>query len=244
MFPDWLHTIAWSALLLGGACALFIAIDVSRHPQHMAVMNIVWPVTALFGTIFVLWIYLRYGRLATREAFDSANRNHQQPPSKRLIPFPLIVAKGALHCGAGCSIGDLVAESLAFFFPIVATWFGWHWLFAEKTFAVWVLDFIFAFALGIVFQYFAIVPMRKLSPGGGILAAVKADSLSLASWQVGMYGVMAIMQFAVLRPAFGKIAPVDSPEFWLAMQLAMMGGFATAYPVNWWLIRAGLKEKM
>ena len=28
------------------------------------------------------------------------------------------------------------------------------------------------------------------------------------------------------------------------MQLAMLCGFATAYPVNWWLIRRGLKEKM
>ena len=28
------------------------------------------------------------------------------------------------------------------------------------------------------------------------------------------------------------------------MQLAMMAGFVTSYPVNWWLIRAGVKEKM
>ena len=28
------------------------------------------------------------------------------------------------------------------------------------------------------------------------------------------------------------------------MQIAMICGFVTAYPVNWWLIRAGLKEKM
>jgi hypothetical protein len=34
----------------------------------------------------------------------------------------------------------------------------------------------------------AIVPMRGLSPGKGLVAAVKADTLSLISWQVGMYG--------------------------------------------------------
>jgi len=28
------------------------------------------------------------------------------------------------------------------------------------------------------------------------------------------------------------------------MQIAMLIGFLTAYPVNWWLLRAGLKEKM
>jgi len=28
------------------------------------------------------------------------------------------------------------------------------------------------------------------------------------------------------------------------MQVAMLSGFATSYPVNWWLIRSGIKEKM
>ena len=28
------------------------------------------------------------------------------------------------------------------------------------------------------------------------------------------------------------------------MQLGMFLGFLTSYPVNWWLIRKGIKEKM
>jgi hypothetical protein len=28
------------------------------------------------------------------------------------------------------------------------------------------------------------------------------------------------------------------------MQIAMLVGFATSYPVNWWLITAGFKERM
>jgi hypothetical protein len=28
------------------------------------------------------------------------------------------------------------------------------------------------------------------------------------------------------------------------MQIAMLFGFATSYPINWWLIRAGIKEQM
>ena len=34
------------------------------------------------------------------------------------------------------------------------------------------------------------------------------------------------------------------PEFWSTMQVAMIFGFLTSYPVNWWLLRSGLKEKM
>jgi hypothetical protein len=128
--------------------------------------------------------------------------------------------------------------------PAVAIAFGWHTVFEEKTYAVWVLDFIIAFGIGILFQYFAIVPMRKLSAGQGIVAALKADTLSLAAWQIGMYCLMAVMQFIVFERLFDGPAPVNSVEFWVAMQLAMIAGFATSYPMNWWLIRVGIKEPM
>lgn len=83
-------------------------------------------------------------------------------------------------------IGDVLAEWLAFALPAIAVALGWQSLFREKMFAVWILDYIFAFALGIVFQYFAIAPMRDLSILEGLKAAVKADALSLMAWQVGM----------------------------------------------------------
>jgi hypothetical protein len=65
----------------------------------------------------------------------------------------------------------------------------------------WVCDFIFA--VGFVVHSFAIVPMRKLSPGKGLVAALKADSL---------YGGMANLQFAIFRHSFGAIAPAARPN--------------------------------
>jgi hypothetical protein len=59
-----------------------------------------------------------------------------------------------------------------------------------------------------------------------------------------MYGGMALIQFRWFHPSFGGIAPATSPELWFAMQLAMLAGFVTSYPANWWLIRTGLKEWM
>jgi hypothetical protein len=154
------------------------------------------------------------------------------------------VATAALHCGSGCTLGDILAEWLAFLFPAVAIAFGWHSLFDEKTYPVWILDFLIAFILGIAFQYFAIAPMRKLTPAQGIVAALKTDALSLLAWQIGMYCLMAILQFVLFKHRFGGLAPIDSVEFWAAMQLAMIGGFVSSYPMNWWLIRSGLKESM
>jgi hypothetical protein len=55
---------------------------------------------------------------------------------------------------------------------------------------------------------------------------------------------MAIAHFVVFARVFRVRAEVNTPEFWFATQLAMMAGFATAYPVNWWLIRPGIKEAM
>src|ERR1700733_15157367 len=228
MMPQWLHVISVTSLAGGVAIAILIALDEVRHPQHMWIMNLVWPICALFGTVFVIGAYLGYGL-----AHPDGN-----------VPFAVTVGIGAAHCGSGCAPGDLIAEWLAYFYPAAAIIYGWQSLFAEKMFAVWVLDFILAFGFGIVFQYFAIVPMRHLSPGQGIVAALKADTVSLLAWQIGMYCVMGYLQFVVFEKAFGGQAPIDSVEFWGAMQLAMIAGFITSYPLNWWLIQVGIKERM
>lgn len=194
MFPQWLHLLSILCLLLGVACTAILAVDVWRTPQHMAVMNVVWPVTALFGTVFVVWAYYRYGRLASAAAAHHAMQRNEPMPAKQETPFPVMVGKGALHCGSGCMLGDIAAEWLAFAVPAIAVWLGWQTFFSEKMYAVWILDFAFAFSLGIVFQYFAIVPMRRLTPSQGLVAALKADTLSLIAWQVGMYATMALFQ--------------------------------------------------
>lgn len=244
MIPQWLHWLSIAMLLLGAACALYIAQDLTRHPQKMWIMNVVWPVTALFGTVLTTWAYIRYGRLATRQKAQQAKERGEDPPSMKETPFPMMVAKGALHCGSGCCLGDIIAEWLVFGLPVIAVWFGWQSVFSEKIFAVWVVDFLFAFVLGVAFQYFTIAPMRNLGPAEGIWQAVKADTLSLSAWQIGMYGFVAIAHFWLFGSVLGAKLEVDMPEFWFMMQIAMLAGFVTAYPVNWWLIKSGIKEKM
>jgi uncharacterized protein DUF4396 len=93
---------------------------------------------------------------------------------------------------------------------------------------------------------FSILRSRRFATSAfdGIIAAVKADTASITAWHVGMYGLMGVIQFAWLAPLYGWTAPVASLEFWFAMQLAMLAGFATSYPVNWWLIKIGWKERM
>ena len=244
MIPVWLHDLSIAFLILGVFCAAIIAVDVIRHPQHMWIMSVVWPVTALFGTVWVVWQYFNYGRLAEHSRAHAAMDHNQEMPSSKLTPHAIMVANGALHCGSGCTLGDICAEWLVFLVPAIAVWFGWHSLFDEKMFATWIVDYLFAYAFGVVFQYCTIAPMRGLSLAPGIWAAIKADTLSLTSWQLGMYGFMAIAYFYLFGTLLGVKLTANHVEFWFMMQIAMLCGFATAYPMNWWLIKIGVKETM
>lgn len=228
-FSPLLHLAAILSLSVALVCAVTIALDEWRNPPKMAVMALVWPLTALFGSLLWLAIYYRWGR-ATGGDEDT--------------PMTVSVLKGASHCGAGCTLGDMVVEGLSVAVPALAAWFGYGTLFHTRMFALWVPDFLLAFLFGIAFQYWSIVPMRALSPAAGIKAALKADILSITAWQIGMYGGMALIQFAWFKPAYGGLAEAARPEFWLAMQIAMLAGFCTSYPVNWLLVRRGIKERM
>lgn len=212
-----LRGIAWASLIIAFLCVLTVALDLARkRSQKMWIMYLVWPLTSLWAGPLGLWAYLRFGRNQ-----DSGAQ-----------PFPAAVGKAALHCGAGCTLGDLVAEIIAPGLPLV--------ILGQKMFGSWIYDYALALGFGIAFQYFTIKPMRALSVGEGLVQAIKVDFLSLSAWQVGMYGWMAMARFAL----FGRDLPKGEPVFWFMMQIAMFLGFATAYPVNWWLVRRGIKEKM
>ncbi|HVX85922.1 MAG TPA: DUF4396 domain-containing protein [Phycisphaerae bacterium] len=238
--PPSLITLAWISVALGLLSAAIILLDIlAGHRQHMAIMNVVWPVTGLWAGPLALAGYYRFGRLSTHHAMMQAKQHHEETPAKKK-PFWAVSALAATHCGSGCTLGDLLAEWGVFFLPVLLTWFGYRSLFEQRMFATWILDFILAFLLGIVFQYFTIVPMRHLPPLKGIWQAIKADTLSLTAWQVGMYGWMAVAVFLIFHHELRKTSPV----FWFMMQIAMLVGFLAAFPVNWWLVRSGVKEKM
>lgn len=230
----WLVVLAWCSLALALVCCLAIAVDLlAGHRQHMMVMNFVWPITALYSGPIGLVAYFWLGRPMSHSAMMKMQQAKQQGhPMPMQKSFAATVGIAASHCGAGCTLGDICAETL-----VAALGLS---LLGHAMYAAWIVDYILAYILGIVFQYFSIVPMRHLKPGQGIIAAIKADTLSLTAWQLGMYGWMAIAMFAL----FHQELPKSSPVFWFMMQIAMLAGFATAYPVNWWLVKSGIKEKM
>lgn len=212
-----LDTIAIVSLFTGGICCLFIGIDLIRHPQPMGVMNLVWPLTALYSGPLGLLAYYSIGR--------TPRKTQQRPFWQRIII-------GTLHCGSGCTLGDIFAE---LFLAHVA-----FRLFSNRLLTNWTVEYIFAFVIGIVFQYYAIRPMRDISRAQALLSALKSDTLSLTCWQIGMYGWMAVANFLI----FHRVLSASGTLFWWMMQVGMLAGFVTAWPVNRWLLKRGIKEAM
>jgi hypothetical protein len=226
--PGWLIVVAWLSLALALGSAAVILFDVygRGYRQPMRIMEAVWPITALYAGPIGLWAYALLGRPRS----PCWRAEHAGPAPEQ--PFPAAVAIGVMHCGGGCTLGDIIGASLV---AVIGLEIAGLALWPEL-----IVDYALAFVLGIAFQYFSIAPMRGLGVRDGILAALKADALSLTAFEIGLFGWMIFLQL-VLFPA--HVHP-DQPVYWLMMQIGMLLGFGTAYPVNWWLLRAGIKERM
>ena len=248
-YPEWLHVVSWAYLALSFAGAAYILLDEFRRPQNMMIMNFVWPITALYFGPWAVWGYFKSGmklskqhvqrmrrqareELGAEERFDAQNerqRRRKSPPAATAEQ----IAVGVSHCGAGCTLGDISAEWLVFLMGLA---------FAGGDFQTRILmDFLLAWTFGVIFQYLTIAPMRKLSPGKGLWQAMRADTLSIVSFQMGLFGWMALTYF-VLFPA-PHLKPAEA-VFWFMMQVGMILGFFTSYPANKFLLIKGWKERM
>jgi hypothetical protein len=214
----WLNTISWVFIGLGIITALILLVEMIHHPQHMRIMNVVWPITGLYFPVIGLLFYRRIGS-------PTAGAGSTSPAGEIFL--------SSSHCGSGCVIGDIIGAPIVFFAGLTILDSG---LFAE-----FVVEFLLAYAFGVIFQYIPIRSMRNISRRQALVDAVKADTLSLVAFEVGLFGWMAIVHFQ-LMPAYRPEA--NSPVFWFMMQIGMALGFLTTWPANGFLIKRGIKMEM
>jgi hypothetical protein len=222
--------LAWLSLGLSFASAIAIVIDELRHPQKMWIMNIVWPVTAFYLSLIGVWWYFRAGRAPAK---DAPAMTMKKDGEEKMPPNFAQIALATSHCAAGCALADIAIESIIFKFGLTIG--------GSPLFASYALDFVAAWSLGILFQYFTIKPMLNLSAMDGLKAAIRADTFSILAFQVGMYAWMSLVYYR-LFPA-PHLTP-NQPVYWLMMQVAMICGFMTSFPMNRLLVSIGWKEKM
>lgn len=254
-----LNLIAVFLVCSGIGIAVHIAIDLTHRPQSMKIMNAVWILSALWGSYLALWAYNKFGRSSPMKMEDdgmkgvgmsdmkdmdmSGMKDMNMPDMKGMDmdmsmgemrrPYWQSVALSALHCGAGCTLADIIGEWFTNYVPVTVA--------GSQLVGNWVLDFVLALIIGVYFQFYAIREMEKISVGNALTRAFKADFFSLLSWQVGMYGWMAIVYFVLF---INEPLPKDTWIFWFMMQLAMLFGFFCAYPMNALLIKLGIKKGM
>ncbi|MFR9546923.1 MAG: DUF4396 domain-containing protein [Rikenellaceae bacterium] len=208
------------SLILAIVSAIIIALDLYKNPQSMKIMNVVWILTALWGSIFGLVVYYWFGREKKMEETKAMNMP--------VRPKWQSVTLSTLHCGAGCTLADIIGSLFLIMFLIALI-------------GGWVFTYVLALIIGVYFQFAAIKEMNNLPTSTIIRKAIKADFLSLTAWQVGMYCWMYLLIFH-----FKCIEPHTTLtwDYWFAMQQAMLAGFILALPMNYLLVKAGIKGGM
>jgi len=148
-----------------------IAADIALlgNRQHMAIMDLVFPLTALYMGPVAVWAYFSRGRRMSHKQMhmhEAVMTNDFEPRDSWWQ-----VSLSDSHCGAGCVLGDICGE-----------WIVWAsgWMIGS-TAALgpeYILDLPLAWLFGIFFQYLVIAPLRgqfgELAPLGD---AIKSDTL-------------------------------------------------------------------
>lgn len=238
--PLWLEVSTYVYFVGGIVAAIYIVYDIlrKRHLQKMPIMNVVWPVTVFYLFPLGLWAYWHLGHTYSRTStIDQQHfvKSHEYTSNKKTArPFWESIFISATHCGAGCTIGDVISTWLIFIGSIA--------IFGSLLATAFILDFTLAWLLGVIFQYLAISEMRKVSLREGSVDSIKADTLSLAAFEVGLFGWIAVVALVIFGTTWH--ANPTQPVFWFMMQIGMTIGFFTSYPANIWLVKKGIKHGM
>lgn len=261
----WLEIVSRAAIVLGILQAVMITLDVIRHPQKMMpIMNIVWPLTGLYFPIIGIWTYYKLGKYPgedetshmehhkhddrhdDHDPMNQHNHDKMEPGDRhsdhhghdhmghhhRNKPFWQSVFVSTTHCSSGCSLGDMIGVPIVFLTGLTIA--------GSTLFAEYAVEFVLAYLFGIAFQYYGMGFEQHDQPGQALKNAIKADTWSLIAFEIGMFGWMAVAHYRL----FVQMPEPTTAVFWFMMQIAMTLGFLTSYPVNWLLVKKGIKHAM
>jgi hypothetical protein len=195
-------------------CVVFVAADI-RHTPESAVLK--WGfvvVTAYSGPIGAL-LYV----LSCREPLPNTHAEYVRARWRQ-------VTGSTMHCVAGDGLGILFAAAVTSRLGL-PTW----------------ADLLAEYAVGFLFGWtiFQALFMRSMA-GGDYGSSLRMTFLpELVSMNAVMAG-MAALSTPWLQHLMGP-GPAH-PAFWFVISLSLTLGFVVAYPMNWWLVAAGLKHGM
>ncbi|MEQ7845698.1 DUF4396 domain-containing protein [Nocardioides kribbensis] len=220
--PDWLTPISWLYIALALLSAAAIAVDIyARHRRHTTVAEeVVWIASALYLGPFALPLYARHGRTTAQttarttarttenDVAATTGQNHDQP-----------TAVAGLPGGGASAIAHLVGVPLVLASGLTIAGID-----------LWVMIIV----IGVLAMAFLFAYERAASERGRAVpvgAAVVAAVLTVLAFDIGMGGWMLLLHFNEFMP------PASEGSFWFLMQVGIVLGLLTAYPVVSWLSR-------
>ena len=217
-----LLALSWTAVGLGVACCGVIVVDnlVRGYRQPVNVMEVVWPVTALYAGPAAVVAYRKWGRTQSQRW-----RQRNGPPHDRPRHAGTLIQ--LFHCGAHCTLGAIIAETALFTTGLDAA--------GDRWWAEYAGDYSLAVIIGVAFRYSA----GTHPPGRRIRAAIatvaRIDLVSVTAFEFTLFVWLAVVD-RVLFPAAPR---PDSPVFWFVTQVGLIAGFIAAWPATSWLARRG-----
>jgi hypothetical protein len=182
----------------------------------MKVMKWGWLLVALYTGPVAFVVYW----FSCREPVPGAHEAFVSPPWKQSVG-------STIHCLAGDATGIILAASITL---VLGLPMG-----IDSS-----IEYTAGFSFGLlIFQALFMKDML----GGSYLEAVRktwlAEWLSMNAVMSGMIPTMVIL----MGRHMNAMEP-SSALFWAVMSLASLIGAVLAFPVNWWLVKHGLKHGM
>lgn len=137
------------------------------------------------------------------------------------------VIGSTMHCVAGDGVGILAGAVVGSYLTLNCP-----------------LEIALEYGLGFGFGWtiFQSLFMRDMAGGSYRRALATTFLPEFLSMNLVMTGMMLIASLGRIAIG-GRFSPL-TPEFWFVMSMALLSGFLTAYPINWWLVAKGLKHGM
>lgn len=195
---------------------LYMSYDLFTRTPAMKVMKWGWLLVALYTGPVALLLYV----VSCREPAPGTHEKFIAPLWKQAIG-------STIHCLAGDATGIIVAASITLTLGLPMGLDS-------------IVEYVSGFAFGLlIFQALFMKGMLGGSYGQAVRATWLSEWLSMNAVMAGMIPVMVILMSHDMR----SMNPL-SLRFWGIMSLATLIGAVLAYPVNWWLVKRGLKHGM
>jgi hypothetical protein len=201
--------------LLTACSMVFLIWDLFTNTPAGNVMKLAWVLVVFYTGPIGLFIYL----LSCRQPLPGTHDDFIKPLWKQ--------ATGSLlHCVAGDATGIILSAAIVYHFGLPNG--------IDLT-----IEYLSAFVVGLfVFQALFMLSMY----GNYWLAVSKTifvETVSMNMVMVGMIPTMVILMH--------NLPGSDDPTqalFWGVMSLSTMAGMITAFPINYWMVKRGLKHGM